>query len=104
MSCGKEQKHRWKGSYFREVGQQKLPEKEPFKQSRPSLDRSISVTTASAKDLSQGGVQALKESQWRQRERAREAEATVRKEARPESLLRVFQSQGKKLLFYTNYI
>ena len=31
MSCGKEQKHRGMGSYFREGGQQKLPEKAPFK-------------------------------------------------------------------------
>lgn len=68
------------------------------------MDRSISVTTASASDLSQGGVQELKESQWHQREQAREAEATMRKKARPESLLRVFQSQGKKLIFYTNYM
>lgn len=40
------------------------------------MERSISVTTASANNLSQGGMQELKESQWLQGERVSEEEAT----------------------------
>lgn len=39
------------------------------------------VTTASANNLIQGGLQELKESQWHQGERAREEEATDEKES-----------------------